>query len=535
MELTLSHARGPTDPPLRELTLDELLAWAAETTADRLALIEGLPDPAARRQWTYAALYRDVQRTARALRARFEPGERVAVWAPNRPEWVMLEFGCAMAGLVLVTVNPGFRAHELEYVLKQSRAAGVFVVEAFRGNPMLDTVRKVAPNCPELREVVVFGEWESFLAGGDDSAMTLPEVKATDPVMIQYTSGTTGFPKGALLHHRGLVNNGAHTAERMGIRDGAVWVTTMPLFHTGGCVCCVLGAVSIRATQVLVEAFEPGLVLEMFDTYGGAAMVAVPTMLIAMLEHPAFAATDLSKVQGICSGGSLVPEALVRRFEQQLKAPFTIVFGQTECSPVASMTRPDDRVEDKAGTIGTPMPHVEVKIIDPVSGATLPVGQVGEYCTRGYHVMHGYFENPEATAAAIDADGWLHTGDLCAMDSRGYCTVEGRLKDMIIRGGENIYPRELEELLFKHPSVGEVAVVGLPDAKWGEQVAAFLRPKPGQRIVKDELVAYMRQHLSPHKTPKHWFVLDAFPLTGSGKIQKFKLRDGWVKGEFGEI
>ena len=216
MYLTLSHATGPTDPPLRELTLDQLLAWAAETTPDRVALIAGLPDPAARRQWTYAALFRDVQRTARALRARFQPGERVAVWAPNRPEWVMLEFGCAMAGLVLVTVNPAFRAHELEYVLRQSRSAGVFLVDSFRGNPMLDTVRQVAPNCPELREVIVFGEWDAFLAGGEDPAITLPEVQPGDPVKIQYTSGTTGFPKGALLHHRGLVNNGAHTARPHG-------------------------------------------------------------------------------------------------------------------------------------------------------------------------------------------------------------------------------------------------------------------------------------------------------------------------------
>jgi fatty-acyl-CoA synthase len=534
MPLTLSHTTGPADPPLRELTLGELLAWAAETTPERVALIAGVPDPAARRQWTYAELYRDAQRTARALRARFEPGERVAVWAPNLPEWVLLEFGCALGGVVLVTVNPAFRAHEVEYVLKQSRAAGVFVVEAFRGNPMYATVQQVAPNCPELREIIPFARWPEFIAGGDAPGIALPAVRPLDPVMIQYTSGTTGFPKGALLHHRGLANNGAHTAHRMGIRDGAVWITTMPLFHTGGCVCCVLGAVSVRATNVLVEAFEPGLVLELFDTYRGAAMVAVPTMLVAMMEHPAFSTTDLSRVQGICSGGSLVPEALVRRFEDQLKAPFTIVFGQTECSPVATMTRPDDSVADKAGTIGAPLPHVEVKIIDPATGATLPVGQVGEFCTRGYLVMHGYFENPEATAAAIDADGWLHTGDLCAMDERGYCTVQGRLKDMIIRGGENIYPKELEELLFRHPMVGEVAVVGLPDAKWGEVVAAFVRPAPGQAFDKEVLTAYLRERLAPHKTPKHWFVLDAFPLTGSGKIQKFKLRERWQAGEFAE-
>ena len=535
MPPTLSHTRGPAAPALREITLGQLLAWAAQTTPERLALIEGKADAAARRQWSYAGLYRDALRTARALRARFEPGERVAVWAPNLPEWVMLEFGCAMAGVVLVTVNPAFRAGEVQYVLQQSRAAGVFVVESFRGNPMFDTAQQVAPNCPGLRERIRFEQWDNFLAGGDAPGITLPTPQPGDAVMIQYTSGTTGFPKGALLHHRGLVNNGAHTAQRMGIGDGAVWISTMPLFHTGGCVCNVIGAVSVRATQVLIEAFEPGLVLQMFDTYGGAAMTGVPTMLVAMMEHPNFARTDLSRVQGICSGGSTVPAALVRRFEDQLKAPFTIVFGQTECSPVASMTRPDDSVQDKAGTIGTPLPHVEVKIIDPVSGETLPVGQVGEFCTRGYHVMLGYFDNPEATAAAIDADGWLHTGDLCAMDARGYCTVQGRLKDMIIRGGENIYPRELEELLFKHPSVGEVAVLGLPDAKWGEVVAAFVRPRPGQTVDKNALTAYLREHLAPHKTPRHWFVLDAFPLTGSGKIQKFKLRQMWQDAALDEI
>ena len=539
MPLTLSHTTGPSEPPLRDITLGGLLAWAAETTPERIALIAGVPDPAARRQWTYAQLYAESQRTARALRARFEPGERVAVWAPNLPEWVMMEFGCALAGVVLVTVNPAFKSHEVEYVLKQSRSAGVFVVDAFRGNPLHSTVQALARQLPALRHVVRFEQWAQFLAEGEVAEVAndipLPAVRSTDPVMIQYTSGTTGFPKGALLHHRGLANNGAHTADRMGVADGAVWITTMPLFHTGGCVCCMLGAVSKRCTQVLVEAFEPGLVLELFGTYRGNAMLGVPTMLVALTEHPSFAATDLSATQAICSGGSTVPAALVRRFEQQLGAPFTIVFGQTECSPVASMTHPDDHIDDKAGTIGTPMPHVEVKIIDPVDGQTLPVGQVGEYCTRGYHVMHGYFENPEATAAAIDADGWLHTGDLCAMDARGYCTVEGRLKDMIIRGGENIYPRELEELLFRQPGVGEVAVLGLPDTKWGEQVAAFLRPKPGQLIDKDLLIACMREHLAAHKMPRHWFVVDAFPLTGSGKIQKFKLLERWARGELTEL
>jgi fatty-acyl-CoA synthase len=517
------------------MTFGDLLREAAEAAPDRLALIAGVPDPAQRRRWTYAEFYREAQRTARALLTRFKPGERVAVWAQNIPEWMMLEFGVGMAGMVLVTVNPGFRAREVEYVLKQSRCAGVFVVNSFRGNPMLETVRAVAPGCPELREILCFDDWATFVAAGDDETIALPAVRPTDPVMVQYTSGTTGFPKGAVLCHRGLVNNGAAMGERMGVERGDVFITAMPLFHTGGCVCCVLSSVSKMATQVLLEVFEAGIMLEMLSTYRGNAMVGVPTMLIAMLEHPRFPDSDLSSIKAICSGGSTVPAPLVRRLEDKLGAPFTIVFGQTECSPVAAQTKTTDSVEDKANTIGLPLANMETKIVDPMTGETVPIGTIGEFCTRGYHVMLGYFEMPEATAAAIDSDGWLHTGDLCAMDARGYCTVEGRLKDMIIRGGENIYPRELEELLFRHPKVGEVAVIGVPHDKWGEEVAAFVRPAPGATIDKDELTEYMRASLAPYKTPRHWIVVEGFPLTGSGKIQKFKLREAWLKGEFAAI
>src|SRR5258707_9433349 len=533
--LPIYHAAGANEPAIRDITLGGLLQWAAETTPDRIALIAGVPDRENRRQSTYAELYTQSQRAARALRTRFEPGERVAIWAHNIPQWIMMEFGAAMAGVILVTVNPGLRSGEVEYVLKQSRAAGVMVVNEFRGNPMLATVQALGSRCPELREIIRFDQWDAFLAAGDIAKPELPMVRSTDAVMIQYTSGTTGFPKGALLHHRGLVNNGAHTADRAGIPDGAVQVTTMPLFHTGGCVCCVIGAVAKRATQVLVEAFDPGLVIELIGTYRANAMLGVPTMLVAMMEHPTFAAADLSSLKAIYSGGSTVPAAIVTALEQKLGAPFTIVFGQTECSPVATMTWTTDTIADKANTIGTPMPNVEVKIVNPDSGQTAPVGEIGEICTRGYHVMHSYFENEAATKAAIDSEGWLHTGDLGAMDGRGYCTVEGRLKDMIIRGGENIYPRELEELLFRHPSVGDVAVVGLPDPKWGEVVAAFIRPAPGSKIEKEELHNYLREHLAPHKTPRHWFVLDTMPLTGSGKIQKFKLREQWSKGEMKEV
>ncbi len=529
-----SYAKGPDTPPVVDTTIGELLKEAAEEVPDRTAMVFGHAELDQRREWTYAEMYDDAQKVARAIATRFKPGERVAIWSQNTPEWILVEFGAAMAGVIVVTVNPSYTPDELSYVLNQSRSAGIFVTPEYRGNRMLDSVNQVKGECPELREVIHFDEWQAFLDSGDPD-IELPEVKPMDPVMIQYTSGTTGFPKGALLHHRGLVNNGYHTLDRMEVEKGDVWVTMMPLFHTGGCVICVLGAVSHRATQLIVETFEPGLVLDLMDTYKANALVGVPTMLIAILEHPNFQERDISSIRTMTSGGSTVPAALVSRFEEELGAKFTIVFGQTECSPVASMTRPDDTQDDKANTLGGPMPNVEVKIIDPETGETVPCGEMGEYCTRGYHVMHEYFEMPEATEKTIDEDGWLHTGDLCSMDERGYCKVEGRLKDMIIRGGENIYPRELEELLFQHPTVGEAAVVGLPDERLGEVVGAFIRAAPGESPDRDELFSYLREHSSPQKTPKHWYLMEEFPLTGSGKIQKFVLRQQWEEGKFEEM
>ncbi len=534
MALTMSHAVGPDEPEVRQVTLGSLLAEAAATAPDRPAIIEGIPDASARRRWSYAEFHADAERVARALLARHVPGDRVAVWAHNIPEWLLVEFGCSLAGIVLVTINPAYRAHELTYVLQQSRAQTLFVVDDFRGNPMRSVAESVQPDCPELTDIICFDDWDEFISSGDPDR-ELPDVQPDDPIMIQYTSGTTGFPKGAYLKNVGLANNGHHTGLRMGVTEGGVFVVPMPLFHTGGSVCCTLGAVGTTSTIVLVEAFEPGLVLELMETYRGTAMLGVPTMLVAMIEHPDFGSRDLSSLEAICSGGSLVPAPLVKTFEERLGAPFTIVFGQTECSPVASMTCPDDNLNDKANTIGPPMPGVEVKIVSPETGETVPIGEVGEYLTRGYHVMTGYFEMPDKTAEAIDDDGWLHTGDLCAMDERGYCTVEGRLKDMIIRGGENIYPRELEDLLFSHDAVGEVAIVGLPDEKWGETVAAFVRPAPGSSVDNNQLFQYMREHLAPHKTPKQWFAVEEFPLTGSGKIQKYKLREQWEAGEWSEL
>ena len=303
MPLDQSCTEGPSEPAVRSITIGHALREAAAANPDRIALIQGVPDPAVRRRWRYDELLVETERVARALLAHFEPGERVAVWAPNIPEWVMMEYGCALAGVILVTVNPSYQAEELAYVLNQSRAAGVFLLPEFRGNPMARHLDAVREDCVNLREVVYFTEWEAFLDKGLPET-TLPAVSASDACMIQYTSGTTGFPKGALLHHRGLVNNGAHTTAIMGLSDGGVYMGIMPLFHTAGCVLAVLGAVSTKATLVLVEQFEPGLALELMETYGASGMMGVPTMLIAMLEHPDFGRRDLSSVQAICSGGS---------------------------------------------------------------------------------------------------------------------------------------------------------------------------------------------------------------------------------------
>ena len=535
MALTESYWPADTSEPVLEMTVGGLLRRAAAERPDRVALVAGLPDAAARRRWTYAELLGDAERVARALLSRFEPGERLAVWAPNIPQWVLLEFGAGLAGLVLVTVNPAYRPSELEYVLRQSRASGIFLVPEFRGNPMRSSLEQVHPDLPDLREVISFDEWDSFTAAAP-AGLDLPDVTPDAPAQIQYTSGTTGFPKGAHLHHRGITNNARFTADRLEVADGDVWLNPMPLFHTGGCVLGALGSVWAMATHVPVLAFDPGLVLELAETEGANIMGGVPTMLIAMMEHPDFASRNLSSLRSVVSGGSTVPAALVRRIESGLGIRFGIVFGQTEASPVITQTRLDDTPEDKAETIGQPQPQQEVKVSDAETSEVVAPGQIGEICCRGYNVMLGYFEMPDATAEAIDADGWLHTGDLGTMDDRGYLRIEGRLKDMVIRGGENLYPREIEELLFTHPAVAEVAVLGVPDEKWGEELAAVVRLAAGTEAVTDaELRAYVRERLAPQKAPRRWAFVDEFPLTPSGKIQKFVLRERLVKGELGAV
>ena len=524
--LTASAWPADHSTPVLDTTVGDVLRQAAQQAPDQVGLVAAWPGEAVRRRWTFADLLADAEHTARALLGRFEPGERVAVWAPNLPEWVLLQYGAALAGLTLVTVNPAYRPQELEYVLRQSRAAGVFLVPDYRGSPMAAFLDQVRPALAELREVISFADWASFVRSASPT-QPLPLVRPDDPAQIQYTSGTTGFPKGALLHHRGITNNARFIAQRLQVRSGDTWLNPMPLFHVAGCAINLLGALQTPAKQVLCP-FDPALLLELLETERGNTLVCASTMLMLLLEHPDFARRDLSSLRAIALGGSLIPPELVRRAEATLGVPVAIVFGMTELCGIATQTRLDDAADDRAHTIGQPLPQTEVKIIDPATGETVPPGRLGEVCVRGYLVMAEYFELPEATAATIDADGWLHTGDLGSMDERGYARIEGRLKDLIIRGAENISPREIEDLLHTHPDVGGAAVVGVPDAVYGEQVAAFVRPAPGRAPTQEELFAFCRQHLAPHKTPRYWVFVEQFPMTPSGKIQKFRLREQFV-------
>jgi fatty-acyl-CoA synthase len=522
--LSTSYWAADQSRDLVDMTVGDLLRDAAAAAPAMTALVEGGPDQDRRRRWSYVELLGEAEQAARALLRRFEPGERVAVWANNIPEWVLLEFASALAGITIVTVNPALRAGELTHVLGQSKASGVFLVPEYRGTKMTQLLEEVRGGLPELREVVSFDDWAQFTASGSP-ARALPDVRPLDAAQVQYTSGTTGVPKGAVLHHRGIVNNARLYTDRIGMPAGCVYLNPMPLFHTAGCVMAVLGVLYVRGTLVLPPFFDPRLMLELAESERAQCMGGAPTMLVAMLSHPAMATSDVSSARVMISGGAVVAPELVRRVEEVFGAPLCVTFAQTEASPCITMTSPCDSPADRQETLGLPLPQTEVKIADPATGEPVPPGVIGEICTRGYHVMTGYLDNPEATAAAIDSEGWLHTGDLGSMDERGYCRIGGRLKDMIIRGGENIYPAEIEQVLFEHEDVADVAVLGVPDELWGEQVAAFIRPGQGRQPDPDVLFAYCRERLAPFKTPRHWRFIDDFPLTPSGKVKKYVLRE----------
>ncbi|CAN7368842.1 AMP-binding protein [Bradyrhizobium sp. LjRoot220] len=530
----LQRSYWPADESrsIRNISIGEALAQAANAVPDRLALVEVVPSSmespvkSARtnREWTFHQLHSDARRCACWLSTRFSKGDRVCVWAPNVPEWVLLQYGAALSGLVLVTANPALKPSELRYVIKQSQSRALFHLDQFRGVDTGSIAR-------QLEEIGIqrysFEGWLEEVRGTTESA--LPGVDPDWPAQIQYTSGTTGQPKGALLRHRALVTNAGYVAERAGL-DGSVLVSPMPLFHTAGSVMSVLGSVTTHSTLVLPLFFEPSLVLDAVAQWRAQVVFGVPTMLLAMIEQVKLVPRDLASLRATLSGGAPVPPELHKRVREVLKTPLMTVYGQTELSPIVSQTTFEDTEDKRIHTVGKPLWNVGVRIADPATFEVLPLESEGEIQARGYQTMIEYFDKPEETHEAITSDGWLRTGDLGKMDSSGYLQVTGRLKDMIIRGGENIYPVEIEACLIRHPDIVDAAVFGVPDTKWGEVVAAAVRMRSDSKTTAEALITHCREAMASHKAPTLWFSCTEFPLTASGKVQKFKLREALTNG-----
>jgi fatty-acyl-CoA synthase len=531
LSLTQSHCPAQTDDAVRESTVGGVLREAAHLWGNETALIEAAANGDTGRAWTYRALLDDAERLALALSTHFAPGERVALWAPNVPEWVLFEFAAGLAGLTLVTVNPGYQPKELQYVLSQSRAAGLFLTREYRGNPMAQIARAAAAALPSLRHIADIEDRAALHATGARKP-ALPAVAPGDAAQIQYTSGTTGFPKGALLHHRGLTNNARFCQGRLGLRAGETFLNPMPMFHTSGCVVGALGAAQYGARHMLVRQFDPVGMLTLLAEQGVAIGVGVPTMLIAMLEAHAALPRTYEHLRVMLSGGAMVSPDIVRRVQESFGCDFEIVYGQTEISCAATQLRRTDCFADKTETVGQPLPQTEIAVFDVNTGGIAALDAQGEIGVRGYGVMLGYNDNPEATAETIDAEGWLRTGDLGTLDARGYLRITGRVKDMIIRGGENLFPAEIENVMLEHPAIAEASVVGVPDPHWGEVAVCFYRPATGHAPSREDLIVHLRGQLAAQKTPARWIAVDSFPLTGSGKIQKFVLRDRYIAGEF---
>ena len=532
-EVSLSTAYFPaqTDAKIWDTTVGVHLRAVAVDHPDLVAMVEIDDAGQARGKWTYSNLLVNSDRLGRSLASRFAPGEKVVVWAPNIPEWIFMEYACGLAGLVLVTANPSFQAKELRYVLEQSGAVALFMVDEFRGNPMREIAENATASIESIRELINLSDEAALHARGDLEGV-LPAVAPDDAAQIQYTSGTTGFPKGAVLSHKNLINNARLYCDRKEVGRHSVWANFMPLFHTAGCATGALGCLQAACKMLLIKRFDADVFAKLIEEQGVTTCFAVPTMLFGLLEALERKPRDMSSLEVISTGGAPVPPELVRRVRNRLDCHLLSAFGQTEHSPMICLNPIAATQEKIIETAGQPLPQTEVSIQSLEDSRIMPIGEVGEICARSYGVMIGYNDNPGATVAAIDEDGWLHTGDLGTMDAQGFIRVTGRVKDMIIRGGENLFPAEIEAVLVEHSQIRQVAVVGLPDEKWGEIIAAFMLSETTPEL--HELKAYCQKHLSAQNTPTTWVQVPEFPLTGSGKVQKFAIRDKFLAGGYGE-
>ncbi|ERI09899.1 AMP-binding protein [Aneurinibacillus aneurinilyticus] len=535
------------------ITIGELLDQTTAKFPEKEAVIY----PEVGLRYTFSEFQSACNRVAKGLISLgIKPGEHIAIWATNVPEWVTTQFASAKMGAVLVTVNTSYRVHELEYLLRQSDSTTLLLIDSFRSTSYTDMLYEICPELkecepgkleakrlPRLKNVILIGDehkpgmftWKDILeraAEVSDEELTHVQnsLDADDVINMQYTSGTTGFPKGVMLSHKNIVNNAINVAACQNITEQDRICIPVPFFHCFGCVMGTLASVATGATMVPIISFEPLKVLQAVQDEKCTALYGVPTMFIAELNHPEFSTFDVSSLRTGIMAGSPCPKEVMKKVVDVMGASeITIAYGQTESAPVITQTRPNDTIEQRVSTVGRILPHVEAKIIDPATGEVMPQGEQGELCTRGIHVMKGYYNMPEQTAKAIDNEGWLHTGDLATVDADGYYKITGRLKDMIIRGGENVYPREIEEFLYQHPKVLDVQVVGVPDEMYGEQILACIKVKEEEELTVEEIKEFCDGKIARYKIPQYIQIVDEYPMTASGKIQKFRLRENAIK------
>ncbi len=526
-----AHAVGATDQPLLEETIGVAFDRTVSAHPDHEALVVPFQDV----RLTYRQLKGRVDRLARGLIGLgLAKGDRLGMWSPNNAEWVYVQFAAAKAGVILVNINPAYQTEELRFALSQSGCRALVSAPGFKSSDYTAMLATVRPSLPELEHVVFLGtpDWEELLAAGDrvsadDLAARGATLTNVDPINIQYTSGTTGFPKGATLSHRNILNNGHFLGEGFRYTEADRVCIPVPFYHCFGMVIGNLANLTHATTTVLpAPSFDPLSTLQALEAERCTSLLGVPTMFIAVLGHPEFHNFDLSSLRtGMMAGSPCPIEVMKQCVDEMHMNEVTIGYGMTETSPVSTQTSPDDPLEKRVASVGRVLPHIQVKGIEPTAGITVGRNEPGELCTKGYSVMLGYWNEPQKTAEAIDADSWMHSGDLAVMDDAGYVSIVGRIKDMVIRGGENIYPREVEEFLYTHPDIVDVQVVGVPDPKYGEELVAWVRLREGAALTRDDVAAFCAGRIAHFKIPRYLHVTEEFPMTVTGKIQKYKMRE----------